>query len=254
MRFLQDFFDREKRQRSRIQSLTKKAQQKYGQTEDRYAAVDGLKEIGGEEAWRGLLKRFTVTVDNKLHDQDEKKYVSDILAERGPEIVPLLKEFLAREVEVTWAARTLARVVPNDERVSAILDCLRGRTSEETDPEKLVQLLTVLHEEKDPRAIPVVADCLKDLDDTVRIAAVETLATIGSEEARLPLLEALVRPEEDSQRVVHRIVEIFRDRQWEVRGYRKSVEERLPERNYLDRSGRIKALEPGSAREPEDGS
>lgn len=247
MGFLKDLFDKDARRANRIDSLAKKASRKFGQSDDRRAAIDALDQIGGDDALRAMMKRFAATVDNKLHDQDEKKYVSDILVEKGPLVVPLLKAFVAKETEVTWAFRTLKRIETRADFVGHVLDAFGTSTSEDTDPEKLEQLLGLLHDEKDPRVAPVVVRYLQDLDDTVRFAAIETLATLGDEIARQPLLDALTRAEEDSQRVIHRIIDVFREVGWEVKGYRKAVEERLPEDYYLDRSGRIKRLERGQA-------
>ena len=252
MGFLSDLFDKDVRRKKRIESLSKKARQKFGQTEDRLGAVNALRDMGTEDAYRALLKRFSATTDNKLHDQDEKKYVSDLLVEIGPEIIPLLTEFVSRETEVTWAFRTLRRIEGQERWIGHVLDALGSSTSEDTDPEKIEQLLNVLHDQKDPRVAPAISRYLTDLDDTVRFAAVEALATLGDEIARLPLLEALTKADEESARVVHRIIEVFREQGWEVKGFRKTVEERLPEDYYLDRSGRVKKLEKGQSAPPPD--
>lgn len=260
MGFIADLFDADARKRNRIASLTKKAIMLFGQTDDRMGACSGLANINEPDAVRGLLRRFTVTVDNKLHDQDEKREVSDMLVDlakdhakdgSAPDVVALIHEFLAREDEITWASRTLKRVVSEKEWVEALLETLGNHTSEDTNPEKLGQILLSLHDQKDLRVIPAVARCLKDFDDTVRFAAIECLATIPDESARAPLLEALTRPEEDSRRITHRIIEVFKEAGWEVKGFRKAVEERLPEGFYLDRSGRIKQLGQGEVKAPE---
>lgn len=247
MGFLKDLLDKDVRRAKKIEGLTKKALRKFGQSDDRRAAIDALDELGGDDALRAMMKRFSGSVDNKLHDQDEKKYVSDLLAEKGPQVVPLLKQFVAKETEVTWAFRTLKRIEMHADWIGHVLDAFGNSTSEDTDPEKLIQLLHLLQEEKDPRVAPVVMRYLQDLDDTVRFAAIEMLATLGDEVARQPLLDALTRSDEDSQRVVHRIIDVFREMGWEVKGHRKAVEERLPEDYYLDRSGRIKRLEKGQS-------
>lgn len=243
MGFLSDLFDKEARRKKRIESLTKKAAQKYGQSDDRVGALHALREERGEEAIRGLAKRFAATVDNKLHDQDEKKIVSDMLVDIGPEAIPVILEFLRKESEVTWALKTLRRMVPQGEWIGHVLALLGESTSEDTDPEKICQITSLLHDQKDARVAPAMNRLLHDLDDTVRFAAIETLATLGDEAARQPLLDALANPAEESNRVIHRIVEVFREMGWEVKGHRKAVEERLPEHYYLDRSGRIKRLE-----------
>lgn len=247
MSFISDLFDKDARRKNRIASLTKKACQKFGQSEDRLGAVNALDDIGDDDAIRGMIKRFSSSCDNKMHDQDEKKYVSDLLVEKGPAVVPLLKEYVERATEVTWAFRTLRRIEMLEPWIGHVLESLGNATSEDTDPEKLEQLLNLLQEQKDPRVATAVTRLLSDLDDTVRFAAIETLATLGDEIARQPLLDALVRPEEESQRVIHRIVDVFVESGWEVKGHRKAVEDRLPEDYYLDRSGRIKKLAAGQS-------
>lgn len=248
--FLTDFFDPEARKRSRIASLSKKLQQKFGQTEDRIGAAEALASMRDPEAMAGLLRRFTVTVDNHTHDQDEKQHVSDLIVEEGPLAIEPLKDFLRREKEVSWALRTLRRLVEGTQWVDIVLETLGNRTSEDTDHEKLDQIIRELQNNKDPRVPKALARFLTDLDDSIRFAAVEALGTIDAEESRLPLLEAVVNPQEESQRVRGRILEVFKDRGWEVKGYRKAIEERLPEGWYLDRSGHIKALKVGE--EPPD--
>lgn len=252
MGFIGDLFDKEARRRNRIASLTKKAAQKFGQSEDRLGAINGLNKIGDEDAIRGMLKRFSVSCDNKMHDQDEKKYVSDLLVDMGPEVVPLLKEYVAKATEVTWAFRTLRRIEMQEAWIGHVLEAIGVTTSEDTEPEKLEQLLNLLHDQKDPRVAPAISRLLMDLDDTVRFAAIEALATLGDEVARQPLLDALVRQDEESQRVLHRIVDVFLQHGWEVKGHRKAVEERLPEDFYLDRSGHIKKLAAGQGARPDD--
>ena len=194
---------------------------------------------------RGLLKRFSVTCDNHTHDQDEKQHVADLIVEEGAPMVPIIREYLEREKEVSWVLRTLRRIVDEQAWIDTVLGLLGTRTSEDTDSEKLEQILRELHDQKDPRISSAVARFLEDIDDTVRFAAIETLSTIDSEDARDPLLTALTKPDEESQRVRQRIVEVFKDRGWEVKGFRKAVEDRLPEGFYLDRSGRIKKVGEG---------
>lgn len=248
--FIAGLTDPEARKRNRIASLRKKLQGKFGQTEDRRGAANVLAGMGTDEALRAMLARFTVTADNHTHDQDEKQLVSDLLLEAGPAAIKPIEDYLAREKEVSWVLSSLRRLVGAEKWVDAVLALLGDKTSEDTDAEKLEQILRELHEQKDPRVPAAVARFLTDLDDTVRFAAIETLSSIDTEEAREPLLAALTKPEEESQRVRQRIIEVFRDRGWEVKGFRKAVEDRLPAGWYLDRAGKIKQLEAGATRPP----
>ena len=81
------------------------------------------------------------------------------------------------------------------------------------------------------------------IDDEVRFATVEALDEVGEMDAREPLLAALTNDEEDSVRVKHRILEALQKNGWEVKGFRKAVEELLPDGWFLDRAGKIKILD-----------
>jgi HEAT repeat protein len=105
--------------------------------------------------------------------------------------------------------------------------------------DKATQILKALESLEDPSVVGGVIPCLKSPDDTVRFAAVECLEVKDDPRAREPLLETLVSPEEDSARVRTRIAEALERLGWEVKGFRKKVEESLPESFRVTSKGRV---------------
>src|SRR5205823_1995033 len=103
MGFISDLFDPEARRKGRIARLAKKLQEKFGQSEDRMAAAASLRDMDDPEATRALLKRFSMTADNKLHDQDEKSEVSDMLVGMGKDVVSPILDYVKKDNEVVWA-------------------------------------------------------------------------------------------------------------------------------------------------------
>lgn len=250
---LKDMLSSEGRESRKIAKLKKKLTQRFGQPEDRERAAFALRDIGTEDAIWVLLQRFTFTTEKATADMDEKQRIHEMLVDFGEKAVPMIKKFIEKHSDVAWPIRTLRRILPSEEVNGFVFDYLKDATSEEDDPLKLCEMTLALRNVKDPGVVPVVVPLLNDYDDTVRFAAVETLQDVGDPAAREPLLEALVSEDEDSMRVKLRILDAIQANGWEVKGFRKVVEEMLPEASELkwgrrdgwrlDRGGKIVVLE-----------
>lgn len=240
---LKDLFSAEGRQQWKLGRLRKKLTQRFGQPEDRERAALQLADIGTDDAVRILLQRFTFTTEKATADQDEKHLIVELLEDIGEKAAPVVREYIEKQIEVAWAVRALRKMQSSEEVNGFIFDYLDGATSEDEEPRKLAEMIKALRKVQDARTVKVVAPLLEDYDDEVRFAAIETLQDAGQAEAREPMLERLVSDEEDSMRVKLRILEALESNGWEVKGYRKAVEEMLPEGWYLDRAGHIKILD-----------
>lgn len=236
---VKDLLTSEGRLRFRIERNTKKLLERYAQHDVRMEGADKLREIGTPEAIFGLARRFSATAENLGVDQEEKKYIQDVLVALGDKAVEPLKRYIRGYDQVTWSIDALKRLLPKEKLIAFLFEVLK-----EGDPvfirgEKANQILRALETVNDPSVVPGVIPCLKSADDTVRFAAVECLAAYGDESAREPLLEALTNPDEDSARVKIRIGETLEKLDWDVKGYRKKVEAALPEPFRVTSKGRV---------------
>ena len=66
-----------------LQKTIEKATNKLAQQPDRWGALEKLREDGSEEALFGLCKRFGVTSQKGVEDEQEKNWVVDVLVEKG---------------------------------------------------------------------------------------------------------------------------------------------------------------------------
>ena len=236
---LKDFFTAEGREAGRIRRATKTLLERYAQHDARMEAVDKLRGIGTDEALYGLSRRFSATSENLGTDQDEKKYVRDLLVAEGEKSIAPLKRYIKGHDKVTWAIDALGELLPGDRLIPFLQELLQGGDPVLIRGDKAVQILSAMADSHDPAVVPAIVDCLESDDDTVRFAAVECLETFGDESARVPFLERLVNDDEDSQRVRARIAQALMKLGWDVKGFRKKVEERLPEPYRLNAKGRI---------------
>lgn len=243
------FFDKDKRQQVKLEKAIARLTNPYMQGQERMRGADILLEIGSEEAICGLLKRFTIRASNGVVDEEEKEQIYGMIIGLGERAIPPLKKFLLREDQTYHALRALSELLPVDEVVQVIEDSLKTfGTDYMRNPERKLHLIQHLAEASHPRAAEVLVPFLEDHDENVRFQTVNALKEQGSEQARVPLLERLCNDEEESLRLRKRIIEVLHEMGWEVKGFRKRVEERLPKGYVVDRSGLIK--ERGAKIEP----
>lgn len=237
-----DLFSKDGRVERARKRNAARAVNKYSQSPDRMKSLQALRDDGSDDALYGLMRRFGMMYDKTIEDEQEKEWVFEVLVEKGASVLPALKRYLFSAESISWPLRVLDKVANREQELEVLKEVLeRHEPGYERDPTKKVQLLNHLGGFKDPRVSPLLAPYLADMDEGVRYTAVEALVRQGSEEvAREPLLQDFVSDSEDSLRIRIRIAEGFAELGWVVKGYRDSVEKRLPEQFQLDREGHIK--------------
>jgi len=231
---------------SKLKRLGKRLTEKFGPPENRLKAIEVLAGMGTPEALSTLLMRFTVTSDSRITDADEKDRVYHYMVDAGDLAVGPLKDFLRQRDQVAWPLKALSELLTPDEVLALVLGELQRLSGEYTrDPEKRVQLIGWLlehHPEADPRVPPALLGFLGDMSDDVKLAAARGLAQHPTEEAREPLLAALVAPDQ-SARVRQELLATLAQLGFGVQGYREKVEAVAAESGGLylvDKSGVVK--------------
>ena len=223
-----------------IKRVLKQVIQTHGDPATRVAAMERLAGWKIPAAATALLRRFTIQVPQETMDLEEKKYTVQLLTEMGRAAVEPILNFLRTESEVTWPVRALRELLPREEFLAALKDTLERLESTYTRwPEAKVALIEHLPDEASPLVRETLLRFLEDEDDDVCIAAAYYLARNGDEEIRERLIETLLNAEA-RPRVRGRIFELFCDREWGVKGYRKRVEEVIQEPFYLTAKGTVK--------------
>ena len=243
---LSSWFQRRKENRraKAILRHKKTIKRKYGQGEDRQKAIAFFKEMGGREGISGLLERFMVNCEPSIRDEDEKQQVFDILVGFGDDVLPAVEDYINRKdaasVPITWPLKVLAAVAGPQDAVGLIVRALENLGTEYMrEPERKVLLVSQLAEYDDQRVVPTLIPFLRDHRDEVQLESLSVLERKGDPAAREPMLELLV-DEDTPRRLRACIADTLKKLGWQVKGYRKKVEEALPEGLHVDRSGHIK--------------
>jgi hypothetical protein len=185
----------------------------HRQSADRYAAMEKLKGAGSDDALFGLCRRFSMSADKTIEDQQEKQWVVDALAEKGAEALPAVRRYLQQAPALGYPLEVLTRIA-EPATVLEVVDELLGREPPgyTRDPKRKVDVLEFLGEwsgASDEEVARRVVPYLADFDEGVRFRSVETIAQRPHALAAAGLAAALVRPEEESKRLKLRIAEVL---------------------------------------------
>jgi len=232
-----DLFNKDGRRQRALDKNVSRATNKFAQSPDRMKALQALAQDGSAEAIYGMLRRFGVMYDKSIDDEQEKEWVFDVLAEKGPAIVPSIKKYLLSADSISWPLRLLDRVASKEEELEVLQAVLeRHEPGYERDPTKKIQLLTHLGSLKHARVPSLVVPYLEDMDEGVRYAGLETLIRQADEAAaRAQLLDLFAR--EGSLRLRIRMADGFAELGWSVADRRADIEKVLPETFQIEARG-----------------
>lgn len=232
----------ERAEKARAKNIAR-ATDKYKQSVDRMRALEALLEDGSEEALFGLMRRFGVTYDKSIEDEQEKEWVCEVLVKKGADVLPAVKRYLKSADSVSWALRVLSAITATRAEELAVLGEIldRHEPGYERDPTKKHQIISHLGLMKQDGVSERIVGYLDDMDEGVRFATVESLLRQKNEAvARAALLARFASTEEESLRLRRRIAEGFSELGWKVQGYREAVQKVLPDAITIDNGDQFK--------------
>jgi HEAT repeat protein len=236
-----DYFSKEQRHSRWIAKQVRRANNKHTPKDYRQIALQNViahARRGDEAALRGMIARFAVIAEPTIEDEREKEWICDALIEIGEPALPQIKRALRSAESVNWVQRALRNIVPPDDYKRELLDVLADFDTEyERNPDRKIQTVMALAEIDDPQVTEALLRFLEDVNETVRFQTVSALARQAGESAREHLLKTMC--EDESIRVRNEIIEIFAQRGWSTKGYKKKIEGVLPPGFKHDKSGRI---------------
>jgi HEAT repeat protein len=196
-----------------LQKTIEKATNKLAQQPDRWAALEKLNEDGSDDAIFGLCKRWSVTSHKGVEDEQEKQWVVDTLVSKGAAVLAPLTRYMKSADQLQFPLKVLERVADHDKALAVVDEILASeKPGYARFPERRIDVLKwftawkgATHDEVLTRLVPYVVD----FDENVRFTAIEGLARVEPEKIVNPLVDALIRPEEESGRIRRTVVEVL---------------------------------------------
>ncbi|MEO6776406.1 MAG: hypothetical protein ABI467_25910 [Kofleriaceae bacterium] len=190
-----------------------KATNKLSQQPDRWGALERLREDGSDAALYGLCKRFGVTAMKGVEDEQEKTWAVDVLVEKGALVLTSLVRYMKGADQLAYPLRVLEKVADHDQQLAIVDELLASEPPGYVRmPDKRIDLLKWFTEHKgmtDDEVISRVVPYVADFDENSRFTAIEGLGTKDTAKIAGPLIDALLRPEEESGRIKRTIVEVL---------------------------------------------
>jgi hypothetical protein len=243
----------------------------------RIKALDLLEEearAGDDEAIRTILKCFHITVKPDMQEQtitryDDEREKSELinrlvsLSESDREIGKMVLRLLRKELEtpplmspgrrdgivyLIELLRELAQASCDEEAEAdalvqtEMIRALAEYDPEETyrDPTRKVEMIRALERHPGQKSTSAILPFLKDVDETVRFRAVESLAVTGDDQIGEALAETAL--DDESLRVRTRAMEVMASLECGIKGFprRKEIETNLPKTIMVDKKGVVK--------------
>jgi hypothetical protein len=185
---------------NKVDRYVKKLTNAYVQTHDRIRMIELLAEMETDESIYGILKRFTFRTEASIVDEDEKELAYKYLVRAGASAVLPIERFVDAHDAVYWPIKALHEIAGIDAAVDLILKVL-DRSEERSGRvnEQKTQLVSNLRDFNHPRVLARLKTLVSDVDEDVRIMAMDGLLTYGHEVALQPAVRLLLDSEESAK-------------------------------------------------------
>lgn len=193
--------------------LVDKATNKLSQQPDRWGALERLAEDGSDGAIVGLCKRWSITSLKGVEDEQEKSWVVDTLVAKGASVIDPLVRYMKTAGQLAFPLKALEKIADKDRLLKIVDELFAGEPPGYVRmPERRIDLIRWFGEWKevgDDEVIARLTPYFSDFDENSRFTAIESMT--GRDPARItpPLVDALLRPEEESGRIKRTIVEVL---------------------------------------------
>jgi hypothetical protein len=203
--------------KSALEKASKQLREPYAQPDYRQGAMDKLFEIGTDEAYRELLKRFAFNANGAIADESEKRMLVDRLVEVGEPVVQPLKDFIRNEKAITFPIQALERILPAEEAdafLSETLSALDPQDHRTVQPKAI--LLVALSERLSGEQARIFVPYLSDHSDDVQYQCIEALQRLADPGTRDALIE-LCTSDLNAARIRRRAAQALATLAWPVK-------------------------------------
>src|SRR5262245_7172857 len=210
-----------------LQKTISKATNKLAQQPDRWGALEKLRDDGSEEALFGLCKRFGVTSMKGVEDEQEKSWVVDVLVEKDVRSLAPLRRYMKNADQLAFPLRVLERIADHDKIIDVVDEIFAAEPPGYARfPDRRIDLIKWFSEWKgasEDEVMQRLIPYLTDFDENVRFTVIDSLAGRDPKKIGAPLIDALLRPEEESGRIRRSIVEVLEKTKAPLGGRGKEV-------------------------------
>lgn len=208
-----------------LKRAVEKVLNRHVQSVDRMSAMEKLRDDGSDDSLLALCRRFSYRYDKTIEDQTEKDWVVATLLGKGEAALPAIRNYLKTGDALGYPLKILGEIAKPAQALEVIDEVLAdeepGYARNPARRIDVIEWLSELAGVDNGEVARRVAPYLIDFDENVRFKAVDAIAQRPHPDAAVPLVAALVNPEEESRRLKQRIAEVLTDNDLDL-GERKA--------------------------------
>lgn len=224
--------------KSAIEKASKQLREPYAQPDYRQGAMDKLFEIGTEDAYRELLKRFTFNANGAIADESEKRTLVDRLVEVGDSTVAPLKDYIRTEKAITFPIQALQRILPKDDCDAFLTEALQSlEPQDHRSSQAKVTLMVALAETLPRHRATVFVPYLDDHSDDVQFQAIEALERLAEPDTKAELIRVCLGEQLHAPRIKRRAAKALSELGFVVKDKYEAFDSELKGEWGLDRKG-----------------
>ena len=162
---------------AKAEKLAKKMLNEHQQQQIRQEAIDELVNFGTPEAITQLVRRLGVNFRDTIKNEQEKKYVANVLVEHfGPSSIEPMIEHIRSQQNISSVILTLGRIMPEDKLALVLLETLeRYQPDDHRSVEPRSQLIDALSDYEGDEILAAMLPYLMDHDDNIRIKVMDVI-------------------------------------------------------------------------------
>lgn len=234
----------------RIEKSAKLAANPFAQPDVRSREMQRLLKDESPQALRGVLKRFSANAQGHIADEEEKRWLSDALAEVGEHAQAPLEDYIRTEDKLTYALGTYRRIVGAEGAVRFFCLVLReiGPADYRRIEAKLQLVLELSEQDATEEVARTLTEHLHDHSDDVRWSVLEWAEALGkrddlSEAVRGQLarhLGQLVCEPQVSMRIAQRAAQMLSNLAWQLPAEVGTLNPALENSFFLDKKHHVR--------------
>jgi hypothetical protein len=225
------------KRKSPVERAQKDLCEPYAQPDVRRAAMATLLDLGTEEAYGALLKRFNFNAHGHIADESEKRDLLQELIDVGQPVLPALERFIQTEKAIVFPIRALVKIRPKADALEFLCKALEAKEPLDhrtTDSKRA--LVIAIGDLGSTEHAKRLAPYLDDHHDDVQMQVIESMERLADPETASDLAR-VCGSELHASRVQQRAAQSLSTLGWPVKdsyaGFAKEVRDEF----VLDKKG-----------------
>lgn len=207
------------RKQRRVEKYQRAVRNAKAMKEDRQAAIDFFAEFEDlEVAVKSLLCRFDYSLEHGINDTREKEAAMEGIVNKGKSALPYVLEHLRTTSRIAWPVKIIKELGTEQEVIEALESALNfGEVAfDQAQVEKNYDVLCYLREYPLGERAKKLSHFLKDNDERVRFAAVETLLEQKNESLKPDVEVFLADGSSENTRIRQSVASAYAENGWKL--------------------------------------